>query len=137
MVENTDIAVTTKTAILYKDLSYRVIGCAQRVHSALGPGFPEQVYHRALCLELVKEKIPFSSEVEFEVAYEGVSCGHFRADIVVDEKIILELKAVEEIISKHTAQLLAYLKASGLSLGILMNFSGAQLHTKRMANTCK
>jgi GxxExxY protein len=133
MNENTDIAIQT-TNILYKDLSYRVIGCAQRVHSTLGPGFPEQVYHRALCLELAKEKIPFSSEVEMDVAYEGVPCGQFRADIVVDEKIILELKAIEIMVAKHVAQVLAYLKASGLSLGILMNFSDARLQTKRIVN---
>ncbi|MBN1554479.1 MAG: GxxExxY protein [Phycisphaerae bacterium] len=122
------------TEILYKELSYRVIGCAQRVHSVLGPGFPEQVYHRALCLELVKEKIPFSSEVEMDVAYEGVTCGQFRADIVVDEKIILELKAIEIMVAKHAAQMLAYLKASGLSLGILMNFADTRLQTKRIVN---
>jgi len=134
MVGKIDIAGTTTDKVLYKELSYRVVGCAQQVHTVLGPGFPEYVYHRALCLELVKEKIPFASEVELEVAYEGVVCGQFRADIVVDEKIILELKAVEEIISKHTAQLLAYLKASDLSLGILMNFSNTRLQTKRVVN---
>ena len=133
--ENTDIAVKLMTPILHKELSYRIVGCAQRVHSVLGPGFPEQVYHRALCLELTKEKIPFASEVEYGVVYEGVSCGTFRADIVVDGKIILEPKAIEMIVAVHAAQVLSYLKASGLSLGILMNFSDTRLQTKRIVST--
>ena len=106
--------------ILHKQLSYHVVGCAQRVHAALGPGFPEAVYHKALCCELMKAEIPFESEKQSEVFYAGVLCGQFRMDIVVDDRIILELKA------------LSYLKATGLKLAILINFGTQRLETQRV-----
>ncbi|MHC4715612.1 MAG: GxxExxY protein [Planctomycetota bacterium] len=118
-------------AIVEKKLSYDVVGCAQRVHSALGPGFPEAVYQRALCRELVKARIPFESQPVFEVAYDGSVCGTFRVDVFVQEKIILELKAVEALCRQHEAQALAYLKASGAKVAILMNFGEASLKVKR------
>jgi len=112
-------------------LSYEVVGCAQRVHAVLGPGFPEGVYQRALCHELAKARIPFQSQPRFEVSYDGVICGEFRADIYVEEKIVLELKAAESICKEHEAQALAYLKASGARLAILINFGEVSLKTKR------
>lgn len=120
--------------VVYKELSYAVVGCAQRVHAALGPGFPESVYHRALAHELAKAKIPFQSEAGFEVAYDGVVCGEFRADMYVDGKIILELKATEALSRVHEAQVLAYLKATGARLGLLMNFGERSLMVKRFVN---
>ena len=118
--------------ILHKQLSYDVVGCAQRVHSALGPGFPEAVYHKALCSELMKAGIPFESEKLSEVFYDGVLCGQFRMDIVVDNKIVLELKAMGQLTSDHVAQALSYLKATDLKLAILMNFGVATLETRRV-----
>ena len=120
--------------IVYKDLSYRVVGCAQRVHRELGPGFPESVYQKALAHELAKAKVPFQSQAGFEVAYDGVLCGEFRTDFFVDEKIIVEIKAAESLCPEHVAQLLAYLKASGMELGLLMNFGEVSLTVQRLAN---
>jgi len=120
-------------ALVKEKLSYEVVGCAQRVHAALGPGFPENVYQRALCHELAKARIPFESQARFEVAYDGAVCGEFRADVFVEERIILELQAVEAICQQHEAQTLAYLKASGASVAILMNFGEVSLRTKRFA----
>ena len=117
--------------IVYKDLSYAIVGCAQRVHAGVGPGFPEAVYHRALSHELVKSEIPFLSQAEFEVAYDRTICGRFKSDMFVDEKIILELKAVERLCEQHEAQTLAYLKASGAKLALLMNFGEKSLRFKR------
>ena len=121
-------------AILHKDLSYAVVGCAQRVHSSLGPGFPESVYKRALSHELAKQRIPFECEAEFEVGYDGVICGRFRVDLYVDRKIVLELKAVEGLCDEHGAQLLSYLRAVGARLGLLLNFGQSRLAVKRIVN---
>lgn len=118
--------------ILYKQLSYDVVGCAQRVHSALGPGFPEAVYHKALCCELMKADIPFETEKQSEVFYDGVLCGQFRMDIVVDDRIVLELKALAQFTNDHLAQVLSYLKATGLKLAILINFGTQRLETQRL-----
>ena len=114
------------------DLTYRIIGCAQKVHGALGPGFPEAVYHRALCQELMEQKIPFDNEKAFRVHYNGVCCGEFRADLVVDEAVITELKALASIDGEHLAQTLSYLKVSGLQVGLLINFGRKSLETKRV-----
>ena len=100
--------------LLYKDLSYAVVGCAQRVHSILGMGFPESVYQKALCHELTKAEIPFSVETALDVTYDGVVCGKFRVDILVDNKIILELKAVKRFNGSMEAQIINYLKISGI-----------------------
>jgi len=109
-----------------------VIGCAQKVHRVLGPGFPEGVYHKALCHELIKAKIPFESEKVVEVFYDGFLCGEFRMDIVVEEKIVLELKAVDRLTDEHIAQALSYLKATGIKLAILMNFGRKSLESQRV-----
>lgn len=118
--------------IVHKQLSFDIIGCAQKVHSVLGPGFPESVYHRALCVELAKAKIPFESEKSVEVWYEEHLCGTFRMDIVVDEKVVLELKALNGLADDHLAQALSYLKATGLNLAIVLNFGCKSLNTKRV-----
>jgi len=118
--------------VFFRKLSFDVVGCAQRVHGALGPGFPEEVYHRALCHELVKAKIPFESEKTVEVTYDGIVCGKFRMDIVIEGKIILELKAIECLLDVHLAQALSYLKATGFKLTILINFEQKSLETQRV-----
>ncbi len=120
--------------IIHKELSYSVIGCAQRVHTVLGPGFPESVYQKALGRELVKTQIPFESQARLEVAYDGFLCGQFRVDMFIDKKIIVELKAVEALCKGHEAQILAYLKATGANLGLLINFGEASLKFKRFVN---
>ena len=118
--------------ILHKELSYRVIGCAQRVHRELGPGFPEGVYHKALSHEMVQAEIPFETEEVVEVFYDGILCGEFRIDLLADERIVLELKALSALNDEHLAQAISYLKATGLSLAILINFGGKSLETRRV-----
>ena len=125
-------SVIPKKQVFHKDLSFKVIGCAQKVHRILGPGFPESVYHKALCYELINTKIPFESEKIIEVFYDGKICGEFRADLVVEDKIILELKALDELNGSHIAQAISYLKATGLKLAILMNFGTEGLETQRV-----
>ena len=118
--------------VLYPELSYVVTGCAQRVHRALGPGFPERVYQVALCRELAKAGIHFEAEKEHQVHYDGVLCGSFRADTVVEGAIILELEALDRLTSDHLAQALTYLKASGLRLALPINFGRRSLETQRV-----
>jgi len=118
--------------VVYKTLSFKVIGCAQKVHCVLGPGFPESVYHKALCFELSNANIPFENEKAIDVFYHGQSCGEFRTDLVVNARIILELKALDRLNDNHVAQAISYLKASGLKLAILMNFGTQSLQTKRV-----
>jgi len=118
--------------VLYSELSYAVIGCAMRVHSTLGPGLPEAVYQKALSLELVKAKIPFVSQQEYEVFYEGNLCGKFRSDFTVDEKIIIEIKAAEQLYEQHRLQALTYLKVTGHHLALLINFGEEKLVHKRV-----
>jgi GxxExxY protein len=118
----------------FSQLSSDIIGCAYRVHRTLGPGFPESVYKRAMTYELMKAKIAFQTEAVFEVTYDGKPCGEFRADLFVDAKIIVELKAIEQLCKENQAQTLSYLKASKVKVGLLMNFGEASLKVKRFVN---
>jgi GxxExxY protein len=118
--------------VYFRELSFEIVGCAQRVHAALGPGFPESVYQRALCVELMQTKIPFQSEEKCEVFYRDCLCGEFRCDIVVKDSVVLELKALERLTDDHLAQALSYLKATGKKLAILINFGKASLQVQRV-----
>jgi GxxExxY protein len=107
---------------MYK-LTESVIGAAIEVHRHLGPGFLETVYQTALCAELDLRHIPFQKEVDIEISYKGCIVGAGRLDILVADRLVLELKAVEAFAQIHMAQLLSYLKATGLPLGLLINFN--------------
>jgi GxxExxY protein len=104
-------------------LAHRVIGAALAVHRALGPGFLESTYELALCIELAARAIPFRRQVPFLLHYRGEAVGGGRVDMLVGERLILELKAVDALEKFHSAQLLAYLRATGLPLGLLINFN--------------
>ena len=117
----------------HQKLTYAVIGAAQRVHRALGPGFPEEVYHRALAKELVLRKLPFENERQVEVHYEGALCGQFRLDLLVEDRVVVELKALADLTDDHLAQALSYLKATGLDLALRINFGRRSLQVKRVA----
>jgi len=120
------------TKILFKELSYKIIGAAMEVHRILGPGFLEAVYEAALAHELTLRGIPFERQKELPVYYKGQLVGHYVADFVVDGQIILELKAVSALTKAHEAQAHNYLAATGLSLAILLNFGAESLQQKRI-----
>jgi GxxExxY protein len=110
------------------DLTYRIIGLAMRVHRALGPGLLEGVYQRCLCHELANARIPFAAQVPVPIRYAMIEIeSGYRADIVVDDKVILELKSVEQLSPLHDAQLLTYLRLSGCRVGLLINFNTVSL----------
>ena len=106
------------------DLSFEIIGAAIEVHRVLGPGLLESAYEEALCRELALRNMPFERQVPLAVEYKGVrlDCG-YRLDVVVDNSVVVELKTVESLMPIHEAQLLTYLKVSGLKLGLLLNFN--------------
>ncbi len=104
------------------ELTHRIIGGFFDVYRELGPGFLERLYQQALVARLEELSLPTCAEVPFQVHYHGVELGTFQADIVVCDCILLELKAVECLVSHHEKQILNYLKASGLEVGLLLNF---------------
>ena len=104
-------------------ICHGVIGAAIEVHRVLGPGFLESVYEEALCVELSLRGIPFARQVPVGVAYKGETVGAARLDLLVDECLIVELKAVEIIAPIHVAQVISYLKATRLALGLLITFN--------------
>ena len=108
----------------YDQLSGRIIGAAIEVHKALGPGLLESAYEQCLCRELSLQGIPYERQVALPVEYKGASldCG-YRLDLVVNEKIIVELKAVSTITDLHRAQLLTYLRLYDCWLGLIINFN--------------
>lgn len=106
-----------------EQLVYRVIGAAIEVHRHLGPGFLEKIYESAMCHELTLQRILFETQVEIGVPYKGVHIGGQRLDLLVENQIILELKAVEKLTGVHEAQILSYLKATGHRIGLLINFN--------------
>ena len=112
----------------YDQLSGRIIGAAIEVHKALGPGLLESAYEQCLCRELSLQGIPYERQVALPVEYKGASldCG-YRLDLVVNEKIIVELKAVSTITDLHRAQLLTYLRLYDCWLGLIINFNTSVL----------
>lgn len=114
----------------HKELTGKIIECAFRVHKNLGFGFLESVYQKALLIELTKVGLKVKKERKIQVNYDGQVIGDFVADILVEEKVILELKSVREIHPAHEAQLINYLKATGIEVGLLINF-GEKVEIKR------
>ena len=109
-------------------LTDRIIGLAIEVHRALGPGLLESAYEQCLCYEFESHGIPFRQQVSLPVTYKSVrlDCG-YRMDLVVADQVVVELKTVERLLPIHEAQLLTYLKLSGIRTGLLMNFNAAVL----------
>jgi GxxExxY protein len=108
-------------------LARRVIGCAIEVHRALGPGFLESVYEEALAVEMGRQRIPYSRQHPVSVYYRGHLVGGGKLDFLVGEVVVVELKAVEQLAGIHKSQVLSYLKATGLCLGLLLNFKAEVL----------
>jgi GxxExxY protein len=123
--------------ILFKQLSYAIIGAAMEVHNILGSGFLEAVYQVALEKELRLRGIPFERKVKLPVLYKGDLIGEYEADLVVDGKIVVEIKSISRLTSAHEAQAIHYLAATGLQLAILINFGETSLQSRRVVRTEK
>jgi GxxExxY protein len=109
--------------IFHKDLSCKIIQLALEVHNELGCGFLEKVYENALMMLLERENIPAKQQAPADVYFHEKVIGQYFADILVDNKLILELKTVDTIANVHRAQVLNYLRATGIKLGLIMNFA--------------
>jgi len=120
------------TQILFKELSYDIIGSAMEIHKQLGVGFLESVYEEAFKIELLSNKIPFESQKKYPVMYKNTFVKDFFCDLVIDNKIIIELKAISNISNIERAQVLNYLKVIGLKLGIIVNFGETSLKYERI-----
>jgi GxxExxY protein len=117
---------------LHSELTGKIIGCAMEVHRVLGNGFQEVIYQRALEIEMNEQELHFSREHEMNIFYKGVKIGNRRVDFFVEEKVMVEIKAVVQLEDVHLAQAINYLEAYGLEVGLLLNFGSPSLQFKRV-----
>jgi GxxExxY protein len=123
----------TDRGFFYKNLTYEAIGAAMEVHTVLGSGLVESVYETALAHELDLRGISYRRQADLRVQYKGIVTGEFRADFLVDDAVVVELKAVKQLTKVHKPQVLNYLKATGYRVGLLFNFGSPSLEYKRRA----
>jgi GxxExxY protein len=119
----------------HAELSEKIIGCAMTVHRTLGPGFLESVYQNALAHELRKQGLAVECEKKIKVHYDGIVVGDFSADMLVENTILIENKAVQTLAIAHEVQLVNYLTATGIEIGLLLNFGSSRLEFKRKTRT--
>ena len=115
-----------------EELTEKIINACINVHKELGPGFLENIYHNALKIELERQKLAFESEKEIEVKYLGIIVGIHRIDLLVEDKIVVELKTVEDLNKKYYAQVRSYLKAMKKEIGLLVNFADFTIDVRRV-----
>ena len=121
----------------YRELTEKLIGCAMKVHRYFGLGFPEIVYKRALIIELEKIGLKLKQEIEKDIIYEEKLIYKRRLDLIVEDVILVELKAIKEVDAVDYNQILNYLSVFKLEVGLLINFGGESLQFKRLINTIK
>jgi GxxExxY protein len=122
----------TEERYLYSELTGKIIGCAMEVHRTLGNGFQEVIYQRALEIEMASQELGFSREHEMDIFYKSVKIGNRRVDFFVENKIMVEIKALIQLEDVHLAQAINYLEAYGLEVGLLLNFGARSLQFKRV-----
>ena len=118
----------------YEELTHKIIGCAMKVHSALGNGFQEVIYQRALAIEMGKKGLSFQRELEMTIFYDGIDIGTRRVDFFVEDLIMVEIKALIKLDDVHLAQAMNYCEAYKLPIGLLINFGAKSLEFKRVYN---
>jgi len=124
-----DTEARRNIGLLCEALTESIIGAAIEVHRHLGPGLLESVYEECMCQEFRLRDIPFLRQIELPVVYKGVETGgKYRIDLIVADEVVVELKAVERVLSVHEAQLLSYLKLTGKRVGLVINFNVSVLH---------
>ena len=113
----------------YSDITEKIIGCALKVHQRMRSGYPELIYHKCLVIEF--KTLPFLSEIELPIFYDDIEVGKRRADFLIENKVLIEIKAVAELTNAHLAQALNYLEVLNLEIGVLINFGAKSLEVKR------
>lgn len=134
MDSNTDRMKSNKTRLVLPELSYKIMGALFKVHNELGPTLLEKYYQRAIAKELEKQGLKFNREVPIELAYNGESIGRYFLDFLVEDKVVLEIKAQRSYNPKFFKQVLAYLRSTHLPLAIIANFRRPKLEYKRVIN---
>ncbi len=119
-------------ALLHKEITERIIEACYEVANELGAGFLESVYEKALLVALREKGIDAASQVPMAVSFRGQNVGEFFADIIVESKVVVEVKAVKRLLPEHSAQVINYLKATGMEVGLLVNFGGPKVEIKRL-----
>ena len=119
----------------YDRITEQIIGCAYTVANCLGPGFMEKVYENALCYEIEKTALKFAQQQSVRVIYEETVVGVYYADLLVQNEVVVELKAVKKLDASHFAQCMNYLKASGKKVALLINFGSAKVEIRRVVNS--
>lgn len=114
------------------ELTGHIIGCAIEVHNGIGNGFQEVIYQRALAIEMKSQGLDFKREFEMDIFYKGWRIGRRRVDFFVEGRVMVELKAVIQLEDVHLAQAINYLEASGITVGLLINFGSKSLQFKRV-----
>ena len=120
--------------VVYPELSYRIMGAVFAVHKTLGPGFLESVYRKSLVEELRRDGLRVETERPVNLTYRGRKVGQHRLDIVVEDRVVIELKTARAFCAAHRRQLMSYLRATELKLGLLINFSGPRVVSERILN---
>ena len=118
----------------YADITEKIIGCAMKVHNKLGNGFQEVIYQRALAIEMRKADLNFQREFEMDIYYDDEVIGKRRVDFFVDDKIMVEIKALSELDNSQPAQTINYLEAFNVEIGLLINFGAKSLQFRRFIN---
>lgn len=121
--------------MIHEEITHKIIGCAMKVHATLGNGFQEVIYQRAMAIEMEKQGLSFSREMEMTIYYEGFDIGTRRVDFFVEDKIMVELKAIIDLNDSNLNQCRNYLEAYNLPVGLLINFGSNSLQYKRIYNT--
>ena len=123
--------------MIHEQLTERILGCAIRVHTILGPGMAERPYHSAMSIEMHYERLQFEVEPALAMTYRGIPIGHHRPDFIVEGKVVLEIKSVARFEPVFFSQVVTYLRVSGLSVGLLLNFNVPSMPSgiKRFVNT--
>jgi GxxExxY protein len=119
----------------HEDLTEKIIGCAYKVYNAMGYGYLESVYEKCFMIELNKEGLSAESQIPVKVFYEGENVGDYIADVIVEDMIIIELKSVSHIVKAHEVQLVNYLTATGIEIGLIINFGPQHVEIKRKLKT--
>lgn len=122
------------TDFKYKDITEKIIGSAMKVHSTLGNGFPEGIYQKAMALQMEEDGLLFDKECSMTIYYLGKPIGYRRVDFFIENKICVELKALNDLEAGHFTQARNYLEAFNMEIGLLLNFGAVSLQFKRLTN---
>ena len=122
-----------KDEFLYKELTYKIIGIAMEIHREMKSGYQEAVYEEIMCKELKKAKISFENQVKLDIYYKGEKLRKkYQADFIIDKKVLVELKGISRITDIERAQVINYLKATGIKIGLIINFGAKSIEWERV-----